>query len=147
MTREARKARHPRGLIAGSRTQRPRDYAVYPYPSYEGIDPVPFPLSRPLDRRRPPKERVFGVPRAEGGLALPFRILEKSQTAVAYETIGSQPIIILWDAAARAAAAFYPRTRDGQPVELRPHRRGFVDSSTGTIWDVEGGAVGGPLER
>lgn len=146
MSWEAWKARHPRGLIVGSRTQRPRDYAVYPYPSYERIDLVPFPLSRPLDRRRPPKERVFGVPRSEGGLALPFGILDKSQTAVAYETIGSQPIIILWDAAARAAAAFYPRTRDGQPVELRPHQRGFVDSSTGTIWDVEGRAIAGPLE-
>ncbi len=140
------KERHPRGLIVGSQTPWPRNYSVYPYPSYERIELIPFPLSRPLDGRRPTKERVFGIPQGAGGLALPFGVLEKWPTAVARETIGSEAITILWDAEARAAAAFYPRTRDGQRVELRPHQLGFVDSATGSIWDIEGRAIAGPLE-
>lgn len=45
----------------------------------------------------------------------------------------------------KAAMAFYPRTADGRDVTLRPEGTGFVDQETGSVWNVEGRAVSGPL--
>ncbi len=41
--------------------------------------------------------------------------------------------------------AFYPRTADGRDATLRPEGTGFVDRETGSVWNVEGQAVSGPL--
>lgn len=146
MAWEAWKDRHPNSLIVSANTGFTREYSRYPYSSYEQTDFLLFPMPRPLDPRRPVKERVFGVPDGDGGNAFPFAELETiGPTAALTIRLGSRDVLVLWDGTARAAAAYLPETTDGERVTLRGAGVGFVDDETGTIWDVEGRALQGPL--
>jgi len=50
---------------------------TYPYGNYEALGDLPF-NSVSYDERRPPKERVLGIPAGpEGGIAFPFRALDE----------------------------------------------------------------------
>lgn len=143
---EAWKARHPNSLIVSAETGYRRDYTRYPYSHYESSGTLLFPMRRGIDNRLPPKERVFGIREGEGGLAFPFRELEAVGPTLALVTRREgQDVLVLWDAAARAAAAYLPETTDGLRVTLRSEGDGFVDAESGTRWDVEGRAIAGPL--
>ncbi len=143
---DAWKARHPNSLIVSERTGFDRDYTAYPYRYYETSRHLLFPLAGDADERRPLKERVFGLPDGDGGWAFPFDELAALSPTVALTAHrAGQDIVVLWDAAARAAAAYRPETTDGQRVSLRGAGSGYLDDDTGTRWDVEGRALEGPL--
>ena len=59
---------HPDTRVVGSETGISRDYRVYPYGNY-AFEQNEFTLApiENLDRRRPPKERLLGIPFADGG--------------------------------------------------------------------------------
>ena len=71
-------ALHPDTRVVGSETGISRDYTLYPYGNYEvennylTLAPV-----KNLDFRRPPKERILGIPfvDGQGGIAFPFGAL------------------------------------------------------------------------
>ena len=143
---ESWKARHPNTVVVSGQTGFDRDYTVYPYLGYESADFLLFPVARPVDPRRPVKERVLGI-LGDGGFALPFGELEDAgQTAVVRHDVGAEELMILWDGEARAAAVFLPVTEDGLAAHLEPdgNGTGFVDRETGSTWNVEGRAVSGP---
>ena len=140
------KARHPGTLVISSETGFDRNYTQNPYEFYVVNDLLLFPLRDSVDPRRPLKERVLGIPDGAGGIAIPFSELTGSaETTVIQTEIAGEIIQVLWDREARAAMAFYPRTADGRDVTLRPEGAGFVDQETGSVWNVEGRAVSGPL--
>ena len=141
------KARHPNTLVISSETGFDRNYARNPYEFYVGNDMLLFPLRDSVDPRRPLKERVLGIPDGGGGgIAIPFGELTGSaETTVIQTEIAGEIVQVLWDREARAAMAFYPRTTDGADATLRPVGTGFVDQETGSVWNVEGRAVSGPL--
>lgn len=141
------KTRHPGTLVISSETGFDRDYARNPYEFYVANDLLLFPLRDSVDPRRPLKERVLGIPDGgSGGIAIPFGELTGSaETTVIQTQIAGEIVQVLWDREARAAMAFYPRTEDGGDVTLRPEGAGFVDQETGSVWNVEGQAVSGPL--
>jgi hypothetical protein len=142
---EAWKARHPNSLIVSSETGFNRDYSVYPYSEYEGGERLLFGMPNPIDSRRPVKERVFGIPSGDGGLAFPFGELElEGPTVVVSLSLGGEEVLLLWDSEAQAAATYYARTDDGVAVRLRAQADEFVDFETASRWDVEGQAVDGP---
>ena len=155
---DAWRVRHPATLAITDDTGHPRDYDVYPYGNYERLDNADFlnfPMP-PLDTRRPPKERVIGVPPtgdgdaggpARTGIAFPFGTLEDADTdfAVVEFTWEGAPAVVLWSVGAQGAMVYRPRTRDGREVRLVAEPGGIVDVETGTRWGVDGRARSGEL--
>jgi hypothetical protein len=132
-----------------------RDYTRYPYGNYEVEDNsrtlVPL-TSR--DERRPPKERVLGIPFEEGGgMAFPFGALRGlGDLAAVHQILGdgqegsgtSELILVLWDSSANSAMAYLPAA-GGQDLTFEVRDGAFVDLETESRWNIEGKALSGPL--
>lgn len=146
---------YPDVRVVNSNTGFDRDYTRYPYGSYDNLNnsgTLGFPLGE-LDDRRPPKERVLGIPTGGfrgGGLALPFLELERA----AEDTGGKLALrvsadgrdhVVFWETAARGAVAFDP-VAGGQELTFSVQNGEFVDDQTGSTWRLDGLAVSGPME-
>ena len=122
-----------------------------PYGGYDEVDGF-FALGAmpPIDPRRPPKERVIGIPPSDGdpGIAFPFGALTGSVNgfeAIRF-TYGGRPSVLLWSDEAEGGMAFRLETAAGQDVSLVPTGAGFRDEGTGSIWTVDGRAVSGAMQ-
>lgn len=144
MTWAGWQALFPDSEVVSSRTGHSRNYDFFPYGNYESLDSgFIFPVSR-TDDRRPPKERVLGIPDGTGGFAFPFRALDVGPVhTVSFEHRG-RAAVVLWDRNGEAATAFY-RTQGGQTHEFTTEGEAIVDTETGSSWDVSGRAVTGSL--
>ena len=143
---EAWKDQFPETLVVSEPTGFRFDYGVYPYGFYEVSDFLLFPTPGPVDPRLPIKERVLGIPGRDGGMAIPFAVLEESGGVAVIQTIiDGELVLTLWDAGAGAAAAYHPRTTDGDPVTIRSESVGFFDNETGSRWNILGDAVEGSM--
>ncbi|MDX1548488.1 MAG: DUF3179 domain-containing (seleno)protein, partial [Rhodothermales bacterium] len=100
-----------------------------------------------IDNRRPPKERVLGVPDgAGGGLAFPFgRLDENSAARAAHATVGGEEVVVFWSHAAQGAMAYRPRTGAQTLTFAGMGADAFVDAETNSTWRLDGRAVAGPL--
>lgn len=137
------KAIHPDTKVLSSETGHRFSYGPrsYPYGGYERLDNESLLFDgTPIDDRRPPKERVLGIPAGSmGGVALPFGALDNGSPARVVEVApGSMNAVVFWKRTARAAMAFKMSStftvENGQ----------IVDEETGSVWTIEGRAVGGP---
>lgn len=148
MTWETWRTLHPDTRVVSGATGYARDYTRYPYGSYEDLADTTTLYPMPsLDTSRPPKERVLGIPDgAGGGIAFPFQELSDPDRPrrVIQRTVAGTPLVVLWDEPAQAAAAFLPAL-GGQAIELTVEGGRFVDGGTGSVWTVDGLAVGGSL--
>jgi hypothetical protein len=97
-----------------------------------------------LDERRPPKERVLGIPDgAGGGLAFPFLAMAAvGELAVFDFEHEGEPAVVLWDASRQSAMAFRSQL-GGQAATFSVTAGGFLDDATGTVWAVDGTAMEG----
>lgn len=126
-----------------------RDYAMYPYGSYDvvGNDDLLFPLPN-VDRRRPLKERVLGIPEANGevGIAFPFGELAKAGlvAAIHYDA-GDDGMVVFWDGLVQGAMAFRPAA-GGQALNFEVRSGAIEDRETGSTWSIDGHARSGPLQ-
>ena len=142
-------ALHPDTRVVSRDTGFSRSYTRYPYGDYE-IESNAYTLFRQeeLDPRRPPKERVLGIPFEDGGgLAFPFGALrDVGNLAAIHETgDGREPIVVFWDSAASAAMAYRPSAGRRQVLTFEVRDGAFVDLETGSEWSLEGRALSGPL--
>ena len=143
-------ALHPDTRVVSRDTGHARVYTanLYPYGDYEELDNArtQSPLES-IDPRRPPKERVLGIPFDEGGgIAFPFGALRSlGDLAVVHDTIGDsqRPIVVFWDGGANAAMAFRPLA--GQDLTFEVRDGAIVDLETGSQWTVDGEGLSGPL--
>lgn len=139
----------PATLVVSSDTGYERDYLTYPYFEYasENNSQLLYPIEGSIDRRRPPKERVLGIPDGDGGVAFPFGMLAERGDVVAIEDdeIVGGPAVVFWDADVRAAMAFRPFGPDGERLTFRVEGDFIVDVETGSQWSVTGRSSGGPL--
>ena len=157
MTWRAWKELHPGTRVVSEETGWRRDYRANPYEDYERVDAPPLSDVRP-DLRRQPKERVLGIPHAEGGIAIPFGVLPRESKAVLTLSLpggviapDGTPVVVFWDGAKETAEAFYT-TPDwsidlgaaGSDVVFGVEDGRIVDSATGSYWEVDGRAVEGP---
>ena len=112
------------------------------YEDPDNGDYLGFPL--PSDDRRPPKERVLGVPDGlGGGIAYPFLEMEAvGENAVFDFEHEGEPAIVIWDAARQSAMAYRPIV-NGQVATFEATPQGVVDSVSGTTWAVDGTPVAG----
>ena len=150
-------ALHPDTRVLSGATGFERDYTRYPYGDYEVEDNIATldPLDE-FDDRRPPKERVLGIPyRDGGGIAFPFGALRSvGDLAAIQATVGSAdeasalsvPIVVFWDSRAAAAMAYGTSTSIvGQSLTFEVRDGTFVDLETGSQWSIEGKALSGPF--
>lgn len=107
---------------------------------------------REIDPRRPPKERVLGIPpritEGGGGIAFPFGELNTfGNVGVAHGTVGggaATPVVVFWDGVRQGAIAFYSNAGT-QELTFETRQDTIVDLETGSTWTIEGLAVDGPL--
>ena len=139
---------HPDTRVVSGDLEFRRDYTVYPYGSYDDVenDQLLFPIEN-VDRRRPLKERVLGIPSTDGdsGIAFPFNeLLRLGSAAVVPWNINGDDIVILWDGPAMAAMAFRP-VAAGQRLTFDVRHGAIEDRETRSTWDVDGIARSGEL--
>lgn len=149
MTWRQWRALHPQTKVVSNRTGHTYSYVEnsYPYGDYEQVnnDRLLYEMDE-LDERRPPKERVLGIPNGEGGLALPFGRLANDLASRAISvTVGGEDMVVFWDRNARSAMAYRP-TVNGNTLTFETDDRDIVDVETGSRWAVDGRALEGEYE-
>ncbi len=138
---------YPNTQVISGNTGFNRNYDSNPLGNYIEPDNTElfWPMPAPIDTRRPPKERVLGIPDGQGGISLPFDEMDKlGELAVIEDTFKGQPIVIFYDRAKRSAWAFL--LTDANSNQQFTISEGFIkDNATGSTWQVDGLAIAGPL--
>ena len=136
---------YPQTVVVSENTGSNRDYSRYPYGNYDvPNDPTTlFPAT--IDDRRPPKERVLGIPLGSGGVAFPFGLLDEMGAAasVSVEFPGGD-LVVFWDRFRQAAMA-YDQVVNNLPLTFSVVDGRITDDQTGSLWRVDGLATEGPL--
>ncbi len=147
MTWEQWQTLHPDTRVISKNTSHPFSYVntSYPYGNYEETDNDRLLFDMPIDDRRPPKERVLGIPNGnEGGVAFPFGALDDGSAARAVEiTWQGAPVVVFWHREGRGAMAYHA-TLNGRSLSFSVDEGRFVDAETGSTWTLDGRAVSGP---
>jgi hypothetical protein len=147
VTLESWLALHPDSKVVTSSTDFIRDYWNYPYDDYRDLDSreLLFPLERPIDIRRPPKERVLGVPDGSGGIAYPVGELDKlGEAAVLTGSSSGGDYVVFWNRDQQGAMVFRPEA-DGRPLTFFRSGTTYFDEETRSEWRRDGLAIDGPL--
>jgi hypothetical protein len=148
----------PEGQVLSRETGFSRPYGSNPYLGYDDVASSPFLYSGPKDGRLPAMERVVAVELEGESVAYPFTSLAEQR--VVHDSVGGVPIVVFHQPGAVSALdrGYIPASRDvGAAVAFRPEAQGqkltfsaaeegFVDSETGSTWNILGQAVAGPLE-
>jgi len=150
----------PDGLVLSQETGFVRDYGRNPYRGYDDIRNTPFLYRGQLDERLSPFERVVTLERHDQIVAYPFPLLE--EVRVVADDLGGEPIVVFWTPGASSAldarvidegrevgaTGVFQRTVDGRTLEFDANPdddQTFLDRETGSVWNVFGEAVSGPL--
>lgn len=151
------KAAYPGGKVLSQETGFYRRYGLNPYGSYDQSNLDPFLLKGALDRRRPPKEGVVGVLLGGVPRAYPWPALVKQ--GVVHDAAGVEPLVIFYQPGALSALD-EPRIEQSRPVgatgvfspmvagrwlTFEPAGDGCRGRETGSVWNLLGHAVKGPL--
>lgn len=151
-------AAHPTGLVLSRETGHPRPYGRNPYAGYDRIDQSPFLFTGKEDRRLPPMERVLSVSAGGKHRLYPLTLLERHPVAnrelpglpyVVFAKGGmASPLDTARIEAGRPipAATAFERRLDGKVLEFTVRDGRYVDSTTGSEWNILGEAVAGPLK-
>ncbi len=150
---------HPDALVLSRDTGHSRPYGRNPYVGYDDPDSPPlFGPAEPTDPRLAAKIRVVGVEIDGDSLAVSRDLLARE--GVTAFTVGGQRLVAFHapgqssaldsDRIAQGAdigtVAVYRATFGGEDLAFEAEDGAFVDSATGSRWDVLGRAVSGPLE-
>jgi len=151
------RAAHPGGKVLSRETGHRRPYGANPYEGYDQPTLSPFLfLGRP-DPRHPPKERVVGVTVGEAARAYPWSLLAKR--GVVSDTLGGERLVVFYrpgtlsaldegridQSRSIGATAVFSPVAEGRALTFEPTAEGFRDRETGSVWNLLGIAVAGPL--
>jgi hypothetical protein len=151
------KAAYPGGKVLSTETGHRRSYGRNPYEAYDQPDSHPFLLRGAPDRRRPPKERVVGVTIGSAPKAYPWPVLVKH--GVIHDALGAEKLVVFYrpgalsaldqsridQSRAIGATAVFSRAVAGRTFTFEAAGEGFRDRETGSLWNLLGHAVKGPL--
>jgi len=153
------KVMFPDGQVL-SRPDSGRPYGSNPYAGYDRPGSSPFLFDGAEDPRLPAVERVVALERGNDAWAVSFTTLAEER--VVSTTVGGEDIVVFWtpgtasalDAGSvrsgrdvGAAGIFSPVTSDGETLTFSGDADGVItDSETGSVWNIFGSAVSGPLE-
>uniref|UniRef100_A0A7C4PY26 DUF3179 domain-containing protein n=1 Tax=Bellilinea caldifistulae TaxID=360411 RepID=A0A7C4PY26_9CHLR len=150
--------RFPDGKVLSRETGYNRPYGRNPYIGYDDINNPPFLYDGPpTPQTLPPKARVLAIATPNEAVAYPYEVL--SQVRVINDQVDGQPILILWQKGVASAldtsiisegndvgsAVAYSRLLDNRMLTFEWSNEQVRDVETGTIWDIFGNAVSGPL--
>jgi hypothetical protein len=148
MTWAGWKSLHPNTLVVARTDGLGTNWSIYPYGNYESSSSFLFDDAMPpKDTRRPQKERVLGLPGADGpGMAFPFQALEdQGDFAVVEHAFEGEDLVVFWDTSAIGAVALRPFL-GGERLTFQVTEGGIFDTGTNSRWGVDGIAITGPLE-
>ena len=148
----------PDSKVLSRDTGFPAPYGSNPYVAYDSSD-QPFLFDGEIDDRYPAFERVVGLRLGDTNKAYPFSLI--SEVRAVNDVVAGEPILVVWGAGDTASALDAPdiaegrsvgtglaylRTLDGRVLTFEAQGDDtFVDSETGTTWDLLGKAISGPL--
>ncbi len=153
------KSSHPEGEVLSIDTGFVRSYGRNPYAGYDNVNNFPFAFTGELDGQLPAMTRVVGiVTEDDQGGAFVRDLIQENQ--VLNESVSGKPIVIFWKEGTASAldsgsisdgkdvgtAVVFSREIDGQVLTFAANQDGtFTDQETGSLWDVLGSALEGPL--
>ncbi|MGA9749977.1 MAG: DUF3179 domain-containing protein [Nocardioides sp.] len=149
---------HPDARVLTRETGHDRDYGANPYVGYDEPDgALLVPVPGGTDDRLLVKARVVGLGEGAGAVAV-TRDLVSSRGVLEVSLDGQE--VSVWHMPGQASAldeeqiaesrdvgsvvAYSPRVR-GRDLTWRRSGAGFVDTQTGSRWNIAGEAVSGPL--
>ena len=151
------KAVNTDGKVLSRSTGFSRSYGRNPYIGYDKVDNPPFLLLDEPDGRLPPKERVAAVTIGDVDVAFPFSILERERV-VNYSVNGRDLTVFFKPGTVSAldrssikesrdvgATGVFDPSVDRQKLSFRTDGEDIVDNETGSVWNILGEAVEGPL--
>ena len=151
------RAASPDGTVLSIDTGFSRSYGRNPYGGYDRADNPPFLFDGDLDGRLAPKDRVVDVSIDGLTAVFPFPTLEVER--VVNYTVNNQDLVVFFKSGTVSAldkssikgsrdvgaTGVFERTVDSQNLTFRFDGENFVDHETGSIWNILGQAVEGPL--
>lgn len=153
---------HPDGKVLSRETGEERPYGENPYTYYDSYQRAPSLFKGDPDERLAPLDRVVGVWVGSDVVAFPYdrlRARRERGWAAVQATVGGRSVVVFWKSGTVSAvdAALIEESRDvgatgvfdrqleGRELSFRTTRDGIVDHQTGSVWDIFGRAVSGPL--
>lgn len=151
-------AAYPKGHVLSRETGYHRSYGRNPYEGYDDISRRPFLYRGKIDSRLAPMEKIIGLTVNGTSKAYPSSITRKRR--VIQDMIEGHPVIIFHADGAVSAldqseistsrqvgsiGVYDPRV-DGQLLSFAFKDGQFVDSETGSEWDITGRAIRGKME-
>lgn len=136
-----------------------RDYGRNPYAGYDNEDSEPFLFTGMVDPRAASKLRVVGIEIDDASRAFALSAISEGLAKATNTTVGDAAVVIFWKAG-QATALDSSAVADGRDVGsvsvFSPDVAGraltfaaegdtFVDQDTGSVWNVAGEALEGPL--
>ncbi len=151
------KAAFPDADVLSRETGYIRSYGNNPYYGYDQVDQWPFLFKGLPDDRLLPMERVAALVLDGQPLAFPFMALEEER--VVNYSAEERSIVVLFQTGTASAldksriaesrdvgsTGVFEAELDGQTLTFRVSADGFADDQTGSVWNVLGQAVSGPL--
>ncbi|HEC24342.1 MAG TPA: DUF3179 domain-containing protein, partial [Chloroflexi bacterium] len=147
---------YPDGVVLSKETGFRRAYGQNPYAGYDQSD-RPFLFRGELDDRLPAMMRVVAVSLDGVDIAYPYSVL--AERGVVNDTVGEREIVVFYvsgtnsalgasiiaEAEDIGATGVFDRDLDGQVLTFRVEEGRIVDEETGSVWNIAGQAVEGPL--
>ena len=153
------KTQFPNGRILSIFTGYDRRYSENPYINYDSlIQHHPKFFNGELDERLVSKMRVMTIRIRETAVAYPYDLL--AEAGAINDQVEGENLVVFWksgtntplyqksipDARDAGSAAIFSRDLNGQTLTFTANEDGFVDAETGSVWNIFGTAVSGPLK-
>ena len=149
---------YPDGIVLSRQTGHKRPYGNNPYRGYDRIGESPFLFKESIDPRLPAMERVLSIRIARYQRIYPFSEIEKH--TVINDQLADFPLVIFSKMGTLSpldkheisrsrlipSAIAYARTLDGNRLEFKFINNQILDTSTGSVWEITGNAIAGPLK-
>ena len=154
------KSKYPDSLVLSNDTGFQRSYGRNPYSGYDNINSYPFAFTGDLDGELPAMARVVGI-RLDDGQGGAFSLETLRENQVLNENLGGSPVVLFWKSGTASAldsssiadgrdigttAVFSPRVEGEDLTFTALEGDLFLDQETGSIWDIFGEALEGPLK-
>ena len=148
---------NPDGLVLSRDPGFDRDYGRNPYPGYDDVNSEPFLFEGEVDGRYTAMTRIVGIERDGEALGLPLVTLQDQRVVAA--TLAGTDLVVFWAPGTASAldagdvaggddigatGVFIPEA-DEQSLSFTADDDRFVDDQTGSVWNLLGRAVDGPL--
>jgi hypothetical protein len=144
---------YPDGKVLSRDTGYNRSYGRNPYSGYDSINNYPFLYEGDLDGRLPPVERVVAIQLDGIDVAYPFTVL--NEIRVVNDEVAGIPLVVFWKGGTRTtfgnsdrevgSTGVFLRKLDDQVLTFQAEEDGFRDNQTGSLWNIIGEAIDGPL--